>query len=116
MTTAGQDPVARVRVTFEAVADDDDDQSGVPFFGPAADGLLEALAPQPGERALDMEGWTAFSMSTGQRAMWPLVPEAERDGLLARAADILDGARDGTGRVVSRQDMRYTLGSASDRA
>ncbi|KRE61672.1 class I SAM-dependent methyltransferase [Nostocoides sp. Soil756] len=274
--STGQDPVARVRATFDAVADDYD-QSGVAFFGPAALGLLEALAPQPGERALDIgcgrgavttglaravlptgtveavdlsaamvahtsallaregldarvrvmdavdpdlpagsfdvvasalvlfflpdpaaalarwvrllapggriglttfgaehpaaaevnalfrpwlppamldpkamgpddpfasdagmeallrgagavdvrtvtrrvpvvygdvEGWKAFSMSTGQRMMWSLVPEAERDGLLARAADILDGARDETGRVVSWQDMRYTVGWA----
>ncbi len=276
MATPAADPVARVRATFDAVADDYD-QSGVPFFGPAAQGLLEALDPQPGERALDIgcgrgavtlglaravlptgtldavdlspamvahttellerdghaararvmdaadpdlpsgahdvvssalvlfflpdpgaalarwvrllapggriglttfgaehpaaaevnalfrpwlppamldpkamgpddpfasdagmeallgdagavdvrtvtrrvpvvygdaDGWKAFSMSTGQRAMWSLVPEAERPGLEARAADILDAARDESGRVVSWQDMRYTLGRA----
>ena len=58
----------------------------------------------------DVEGWKAFSMSTGQRAMWAMVPAQERDGLEARAAQILDDARDESGRVVVWQDMRYTLG------
>ena len=58
----------------------------------------------------DVEGWKAFSMSTGQRAMWAMVPAEERDGLEARAAQILDDARDESGRVVVWQDMRYTLG------
>lgn len=274
MSTPAQDPVARVRATFEAIADDYD-QSGVPFFGPAAQGLVERLEPQPGERALDIgcgrgavttllapavlplgavdaidlspamvehtraflaaqgydaraevmdaadpqlpqasydviasslvlfflpdpatalarwvdllaaggriglatfgeehpawravnalfrpwlppamldpklsdpdgpfasdagmeellrgagasrvqsvtrrldvpwgdvEGWKAFSMSTGQRAMWAMVPAHERDGLEARAAEILHDARDETGRIVVWQDIRYTVG------
>ena len=53
MSTPAPDPVARVRATFEAIADDYD-QSGVPFFVPTAEGLVEALAPQPGERVLDI--------------------------------------------------------------
>ena len=60
----------------------------------------------------DVDGWKAFSMSTGQRAMWASVPAEERDPLLARAGEILDAARDDTGRVVIWQDMRYTLGTA----
>ena len=60
----------------------------------------------------DVEGWKAFSFSTGQRAMWALVPAEERDGLEARAAEILDDARDASGRVVVGQDIRYTLGRA----
>ena len=58
----------------------------------------------------DVEGWKAFSMSTGQRAMWAMVPADERDGLEARAAQILADARDDSGRVVIWQDLRYTLG------
>ena len=58
----------------------------------------------------DVEGWMAFSRSTGQRAMWAMVPAEERDGLEARAAQILDEARDESGRIVIWQDMRYTLG------
>jgi ubiquinone/menaquinone biosynthesis C-methylase UbiE len=30
------------------------DSVGIPFFGPIADGLVAALAPRPGERALDV--------------------------------------------------------------
>ncbi len=59
----------------------------------------------------DVQGWKAFSMSTGQRAMWAMVPAEERDGLEARAAEILQDARDDTGRAVIRQDMRYTVGT-----
>jgi ubiquinone/menaquinone biosynthesis C-methylase UbiE len=60
----------------------------------------------------DVDGWKAFSMSTGQRAMWASVPAEEREALLVRAGEILDAARDDTGRVVIWQDMRYTLGTA----
>ena len=58
----------------------------------------------------DVQGWKAFSMSTGQRAMWAMVPAEERDDLEARAAQLLDSARDDSGRVVIWQDIRYTLG------
>jgi SAM-dependent methyltransferase len=58
----------------------------------------------------DVEGWKAFSMSTGQRAMWAMVPAQERDTLVSRAAAILEDARDASGRAVIWQDMRYTLG------
>ena len=53
MTTPPQDSVARVRATFDAIADYYD-QSGVPYFAPTAAGLVEALAPRPGDRALDI--------------------------------------------------------------
>ena len=46
MTTPPQDSVARVRATFDAIADYYD-QSGVPYFAPTAAGLVEALAPRP---------------------------------------------------------------------
>ncbi|HYN66329.1 MAG TPA: class I SAM-dependent methyltransferase [Ornithinibacter sp.] len=58
----------------------------------------------------DVDGWKAFSMSTGQRAMWALVPAHERDALEARAGELLEDARDEAGRVVVWQDMRYTIG------
>lgn len=38
---------------FDRLADSYD-QSGVPFFGPIAAGLVERLAPQPGERVLEL--------------------------------------------------------------
>ena len=53
MSSPAPDPVGRVRAIFEAVADDYD-QSGTPFFAPIAQGLVEVLAPRPGERALDI--------------------------------------------------------------
>jgi ubiquinone/menaquinone biosynthesis C-methylase UbiE len=43
----------RVARLFDDVADDYD-QSGVEFFGPIAAGLVEALAPQSGERVVDV--------------------------------------------------------------
>ncbi|MGZ4488599.1 MAG: class I SAM-dependent methyltransferase [Nocardioides sp.] len=46
-------PVARVRALFNTLADDYD-QSGVAFFVPIAERLVETLEPQPGERALDV--------------------------------------------------------------
>jgi SAM-dependent methyltransferase len=88
----------------------------------ASDAGMEALLHEAGAIAVDtvtrrvavpwgdVDGWKAFSMSTGQRAMWAMVPAEERDGLEARAAEILDDARDESGRVVVWQDMRYTLG------
>ncbi|HET7823118.1 MAG TPA: class I SAM-dependent methyltransferase [Ornithinibacter sp.] len=88
----------------------------------ASDDAMEALLHGAGAMSVstvtrrvevpwgDVDGWKAFSMSTGQRAMWAMVPAEERDTLEARAAEILDDARDESGRVVVWQDMRYTLG------
>jgi SAM-dependent methyltransferase len=88
----------------------------------ASDAGMEALLHGAGAMAVgtvtrrvevpwgDIDGWKAFSMSTGQRAMWAMVPAEERDTLEAQAAEILDDARDESGRVVVWQDMRYTVG------
>jgi SAM-dependent methyltransferase len=90
----------------------------------ASDAGMEALLHGAGAMAVgtvtrrvevpwgDIDGWKAFSMSTGQRAMWASVPAEEREALLVRAGEILDAARDDTGRVVIWQDMRYTIGTA----
>jgi ubiquinone/menaquinone biosynthesis C-methylase UbiE len=48
-----EDPEARVAELFDAVADTYD-AVGVDFFEPIAAGLVAELAPQPGERALDV--------------------------------------------------------------
>jgi ubiquinone/menaquinone biosynthesis C-methylase UbiE len=61
-------------------------------------------------RFADTAQWRAFTMSTGQRAMWRFVPEAERPALLAAATELLDAARDETGAIVLHQDVRHTLG------
>lgn len=44
---------AGVRALFDLVADDYDNV-GMPFFGPIGKGLVDAVAPRPGERALDL--------------------------------------------------------------
>ena len=54
----------------------------------------------------DVEGWKAFSMSTGQRAMWAMVPAEERDGL--RGA----GGRDPRGRPRRHRPGRHLAGHA----
>ncbi len=60
----------------------------------------------------DVAEWHRFSMSTGQRAMWANVPEEEKPGVLAAAAEVLERTRqDGRCRLVWQ--MRYTLGSGS---
>jgi ubiquinone/menaquinone biosynthesis C-methylase UbiE len=59
----------------------------------------------------DAEQWRAFSLSTGQRAMWRFVPDEERPNVFAAAAGLLDGARDESGAIVLHQDVRHTLGT-----
>ena len=70
MSTPAPDPVARVRAIFDTVADDYD-QSGVPFFVPAAQGLVEALAPRQGERALDIGCGRGAATTLLARAVLP---------------------------------------------
>jgi ubiquinone/menaquinone biosynthesis C-methylase UbiE len=60
----------------------------------------------------DAEQWRRWSMGTGQRAFWGFVPEAEREALFGRAADVLEQTRDEEGRLVVRQDVRHTLAGA----
>lgn len=90
----------------------------------SSDAAMESLLTAAGARDVhtvtrrvdvpwgDVGGWRAFSMSTGQRAMWARVPTDERPGLIDRAGQLLETAHDATGRVVVWQDMRYTLGRA----
>ena len=60
----------------------------------------------------DAEQWRTWSMSTGQRVLWGFVPEDRRASLFAEAAGLLEAARDAEGRIVLRQDVRYTLADA----
>ena len=50
---AAPSPTRRVADLFDALSDTYD-QVGVDFFGPIGSGLVQAVAPQPGERALDL--------------------------------------------------------------
>lgn len=59
----------------------------------------------------DPSTWRDWSMSVGQRAMWRLVPEAEREQVFRDAAALLETARDSAGKVRLTQDVRYTLAS-----
>lgn len=61
-------------------------------------------------RFRDADHWAAFSMSTGQRAMWAAVPEAERAGVRAEAARRLAAATTTDGDIELTQQVRYTLG------
>jgi ubiquinone/menaquinone biosynthesis C-methylase UbiE len=58
----------------------------------------------------DAEAWRAWTMSTGQRAFWGRMTEEQRADVVTRATELLEGARDGAGRIVLHQDVRYTLG------
>lgn len=55
------------------------------------------------------ERWEAFSMATGQRAMWMAVPEDERDALRERAYQVLTRDADADGSVTYWQQVRHTL-------
>ncbi len=59
----------------------------------------------------DVEMWQRWTMSVGQRRMWGLVPEIERPEVLARAAMLLETARDEDGLIRLRQGVRYTVGA-----
>ncbi len=60
-------------------------------------------------RFADAAQWRAWSMGTGQRRFWGLVPEERRAGLMAEATELLERSRTADGSVVLRQDVRYTL-------
>ncbi|MEO7071176.1 MAG: class I SAM-dependent methyltransferase [Nostocoides sp.] len=61
----------------------------------------------------DAEQWRRFSMSAGQRAMWAAVPEGHHGDVVARAAVLLEEARQPDGGIVLTQGIRYTVGRAS---
>jgi ubiquinone/menaquinone biosynthesis C-methylase UbiE len=58
----------------------------------------------------DADHWQAFSMSTGQRAMWRAVPEAEHAAVRAEAERRLAAAAHPAGGITVHQQVRYTLG------
>lgn len=61
-------------------------------------------------RFADADHWQAFSMSTGQLAMWRAVPAAQRPAVRAEAERRLARAADPAGGIVVHQQVRYTLG------
>jgi ubiquinone/menaquinone biosynthesis C-methylase UbiE len=64
-------------------------------------------------RFADADAWHRFSWSTGQRAMWLSVPEAERPAARATAeARLLEHAAP-DGSVTFQQNVRHTLAAAA---
>ena len=57
----------------------------------------------------DVDHWSRWSHSHGQRAMWDAVPEADHAAVLAKVAELLDGARrpDGTFGLSQRVRLTY---------
>jgi len=58
----------------------------------------------------DVQHWVEWSRSHGQRAMWSAVPEDRHAEVRAEIARVLAAARDDTGTITLRQQVRYTLG------
>lgn len=57
----------------------------------------------------DVDRWVEWSWSHGQRSMWEAVPQDRHPELQAQVAGILEGARDESGTITLRQQVRYTL-------
>jgi hypothetical protein len=60
----------------------------------------------------DADHWHSWTMSTGQRFMWELVPEGERAAVRARGSASAEDTRqyNADGRIGFDQQVRYTLG------
>jgi len=56
----------------------------------------------------DVDHWSRWSHSHGQRAMWDAVPEADHATVLAKVAALLDGARNPDGTFGLSQRVRLT--------
>lgn len=77
---------------FNAVADDYD-QSGVDFFGPIAQGLVDELAPAAGERVVDLgcgRGAATILLARGVGATGSVVGLDLSEGMLAHAREAMD--------------------------
>ena len=54
--------------------------------------------------------WFRFSMSTGQRGLWMMIPESERPTVRREAQRIFEANAADDGSVTFHQQARYTLG------
>ena len=92
------DPAARVADVFHRVADTYD-AVGVDFFEPIAAGLVAELAPQPGERALDVGCGRGAALFRLAEAVGPTGHVAGIDvasGMVERTrADVVEAGLDG---------------------
>ena len=55
------------------------------------------------------EQWLAFSLGTGQRAIWSAVPPEERQGIYDEAAHMMNDSRDVDGTIELGQQVRYSV-------
>jgi len=81
-----------VAALFDAVADEYD-QSGVDFFAPIAQGLVDALSPAPGERVADLGCGRGAATVLLARAVAPsgsVVGLDVSDGMLAYAREAVE--------------------------
>ncbi|MFC4783434.1 class I SAM-dependent methyltransferase [Nocardioides sp. MAHUQ-72] len=108
MSLQPQEAVARTAAMFDTVAPAYD-QSGVPFFGPIAAGLVDLLAPRPGERALDI--------GAGRGAATLRLAERVGPGGHVDALDVSPAMVELLGREVADRGLRQVsvgLGDATD--
>jgi ubiquinone/menaquinone biosynthesis C-methylase UbiE len=87
----------------------------------ATDERLEALLREAGATSVETrveeltfrvagpEQWLAFSLGTGQRAIWGAVPPEERVRIYDEAAEMLRDSRDVDGTSELGQRVRYTV-------
>jgi SAM-dependent methyltransferase len=97
------------------------DREDDPF---GSDGAMERLVAAAGGRDVrtvtqplpvvfdDVAQWHAWTRSTGQRMFWARMDPGQQAEVLARAAEILQDARTGDGRIVVHQEVRHTLARA----
>jgi ubiquinone/menaquinone biosynthesis C-methylase UbiE len=107
MTAEEQQAKSPVAALFDAVAAEYD-QSGVDFFGPIAQGLVEALAPAPGERVADL--------GCGRGAATARLAEAVRPGGTVVGVDVSEGMLAEAQRLLAEADVEVDLrvGDASE--
>jgi ubiquinone/menaquinone biosynthesis C-methylase UbiE len=86
------------------------------LVGEAGGEVTASVEERLAVRFADVGQWERFSVSTGQRRMWQLVPEAERPGLVEAAGRLLDTARTASnGAIELSQTVRYTvIGAAAE--
>jgi ubiquinone/menaquinone biosynthesis C-methylase UbiE len=83
------------------------DQSGVPFFGPIAAGLVDRLAPRPGERAAEM--------GCGRGAVTQLLARAVGPSGRVDAVDVSEVMVELTAAATADQDhVTVAVGDARD--
>ena len=98
----GSNPVAAV---FDRVADDYD-HVGVPWFTPIAEHLIRELAPQPGQRMLDI--------GTGRgAALWPLAAAVGQTGSVT-AIDISERMIAATNQEATERALAHVTIAVGD--